>query len=100
MALNSAKTRVGISSYNSQFVFSAQNTIRDWVFYGEAFIVRLSLTAHLRDISILLYGVLVKGTPRAYKISIMCFFFSDLGLIQRTLPYINTIFSHPLCSFP
>ena len=46
MALNSAKTWVGISSYNSWFVFSAQNTIGDWDFHREAFIVRLSLTAH------------------------------------------------------
>ena len=32
MALFSAKPWVGISSYNSWFVFSAQNTIGDWDF--------------------------------------------------------------------
>ena len=35
-----------ISSYNSWFVFTAQNTIGDWDFHRDAFIVRLSLTAH------------------------------------------------------
>ena len=57
MALYSAKTGIGISSYNSWFVFSAQNTIGDWDFHREAFnsFVRLSLTAHPCDMSILLY---------------------------------------------
>ena len=87
MALNSAKTWVRIPSYNSQFVFSAQNTVRDRVFYRKAFIVRLSLTAHLRDISILLYGVLVKRTPRAYKTDIsninnVCFYIRQTYLIS------------------
>ena len=41
MALYSAKTWVGISPYNSWFVFSAQKTIGDWCFHREAFIVRL-----------------------------------------------------------
>ena len=31
-------------------VFSAQNTIGDWDFHRETFIVRLSLTAHIHDI--------------------------------------------------
>ena len=47
MALYSAETWVGISSYNSWFVFTAQNTIGDLDFQREAFIVRLFLTAHL-----------------------------------------------------
>ena len=55
MALYSAKPGVGISSYSSWFIFSAQNTIGDWHFHREAFIVRPSFTAHLYDISILLY---------------------------------------------
>ena len=55
MALNSAKTWVGIPSYNLWFGFSAQNTIGDWDFHIEAFTDRLSLTVHLHDISILLY---------------------------------------------
>ena len=50
MALYSAKTWVGILSYNSWFVFSAQNTIGDWDFHREAFTVRLSLTDHFHDI--------------------------------------------------
>ena len=50
MALYSAKTWVGISSCNSWFVFSAQNTTGDGYFHSEAFIVRLSFIAHLRDI--------------------------------------------------
>ena len=54
MALYTAKTWVDISSYNSWFVFSAQNNIGDWYFHREAFIVRLSFTAHLRDINPLL----------------------------------------------
>ena len=45
-----SKTWVGISSYNSWFVFSAQNTIGDRDFHRETFIVRLSLTAHIHDI--------------------------------------------------
>ena len=49
MALYSAKTWVDISSYNSWFV-SAQNTIGDWDFHRETFILRLSLTAHIHDI--------------------------------------------------
>ena len=55
MALISAKTWVGISSYNSWFVFSAQNTKGELDFHIDAFIVRLSFTAHLLDISIVLY---------------------------------------------
>ena len=55
MALYSAKPWVGISSYHSWFVFLAQNTIGDLDFHREAFIVRLFLTAHLHDISVLLY---------------------------------------------
>ena len=55
MALNSTKTWVDISSYNSWFVFSALNTIGDWDFHRETFIVRLSLTAYLHGISNLLY---------------------------------------------
>ena len=54
MALYYAETWVGISSYNSWFGFSAQNTIGDWDFHRESFIVRSSFTAHLLDISILL----------------------------------------------
>ena len=50
MALYSAKTWVGISSYNSWFVFSAQNTIGDWDFHRAIFIVRLFLTAGIHDI--------------------------------------------------
>ena len=50
MALYSAKTCVDISSHNSWHVFSAQNTIGDWDFHREIFIVRLSLTAHIHDI--------------------------------------------------
>ena len=50
MASYSAKTWIGISSYNSWFVFTAQNTIGDWDFHRDAFIVRLSLTAHFHDI--------------------------------------------------
>ena len=30
--------------------FSSQNTIEDWDFHREIFIVRLSLTAHIHDI--------------------------------------------------
>ena len=55
MALFSAKTWFGISSYNSWFVFSARNAIGDWTFHREYFIVRLSLTAHIHDILILVY---------------------------------------------
>ena len=55
MDLYCAKTWVGISSYNSWFVFSTQNTIVDWVFNREACIVRLFLTACLHDIPVLLY---------------------------------------------
>ena len=56
MALYSAKT-LGwhFIIQSAWFVFLAQNTIGDWDFNREAFIVRLSLTAHLHDISILLY---------------------------------------------
>ena len=50
MALYSAKPWVGISSYNSWFVFSAQNTIGDWDFHRETFIDRLSLIAPFLDI--------------------------------------------------
>ena len=50
MALYSAIPWVGISSYNSWFVFLGQNTIEDWDFHKELFIVRLSLTAHFHDI--------------------------------------------------
>ena len=50
MVLYSAKPWFGISSDNSWFVFSTQNTIGDWDFHRETFIVRLSLTAHFHDI--------------------------------------------------
>ena len=50
MALFSAKPWVGISSYNSWFVFSAQNTTGDWDFHRDTFIVRLSLTADFNEI--------------------------------------------------
>ena len=50
MVLYSAETWVGISSYNPWFVFSAQNTIGDWDFQREKFIVRLSLAAGFHDI--------------------------------------------------
>ena len=50
MVLYSTKTWGGILSYNLWFVFSAQNTIGVWDFHREAFIVRLSLTAHFHDI--------------------------------------------------
>ena len=55
MAFFAAKTWVSITSYSSWFGFSAQNAIRDLDFHREAFIVRLFFTAHLRDISNLLY---------------------------------------------
>ena len=55
MAWYSARTWVGISSYSSGFVFSAQNTIGDCYFHREAFIVRLSFISHLCDIPILCY---------------------------------------------
>ena len=55
MALNSSKKWVDVSSYNSWFVFPAQNTIGDWDFHRETFIVRLSLTAYLHGILHLLY---------------------------------------------
>ena len=42
MVKYSAITWVGISSYNSWFVFSAQNPIGDWDFHREALIVWLS----------------------------------------------------------
>ena len=41
MALYSAKEWVGILSYNSWFVFLAQNTIGDCDFHREAFISQL-----------------------------------------------------------
>ena len=50
MALYSVKPCVGISSCNSCFVFSAQNTIEDWDFHRETSVVRLSLTAHFHGI--------------------------------------------------
>ena len=84
MAMYSVKTWVGISSYNSWFGFSAQNTIGDWDFHREAFIVRLSFTAHLRDISILssCIGFKSRESPGHSKkdiplISILCF--ANLG---------------------
>ena len=50
MSLYSAKTWVGISSYNAWFVFLAQNTIGDWDFHRETLILRLSQFAHIHDI--------------------------------------------------
>ena len=67
MALYSAKTWVGISSYNSWFVFSAQNTIGNWDFHRETFIVRPSFTAHLHDISIHLCRLKVKGITGVFN---------------------------------
>ena len=67
MALYSTKTWVRISPYNSWFVFSAQNTIGDWYFHREDFIVRLSFTPHICDISILFYRLKVKGITMAFK---------------------------------
>ena len=48
-------------------VFSAQNTIGDWYFHRVAFIVRLSVTADLRDISIFLYRLYAEAITRAFK---------------------------------
>ena len=39
MALYSTKTWIGISSYNSRFGFSAQNTIGDWDFHRKVLLL-------------------------------------------------------------
>ena len=47
--------------------FSAQNTIGDWDFHRETFILRLSLTAHIHDIYILLFRHKNKDITRTFK---------------------------------
>ena len=47
--------------------FSAQNTIGDWDFHSETFIVRLSLTANIHDVKILLFRYKLKEITRAFK---------------------------------
>ena len=48
--------------------FSAQNTIEDWDFQRETFILRLSLTAHIHDIfKILLFRHKIKEITRTLK---------------------------------
>ena len=47
--------------------FSAQVTIGDWDFHRETFIVRLSHTAHIHDIYILLFRHKIKEITRKLK---------------------------------
>ena len=48
-------------------VFCTRDKVGIWDFHRQGFIVKLSLTAHLRDISILLYRLIVKGINRTFK---------------------------------
>ena len=49
--------------------FSTQNTIGDWDFHRETFILRLSLTAHIHDIflKIILFRHKIKEITRTFK---------------------------------
>ena len=47
--------------------FSAQISIGDWDFHRETFILRLSFTAHIHDIKILLFRHKIKEITRTFQ---------------------------------
>ena len=94
LALNSSNTRIEISLCNFMICFLDTEYHRGLELLHRSFfffLVRPSLTAHLHDISNLLYTIYVKGITWTFKdvplISRICL--ADIGLIQRTFPCIN-----------